>query len=220
MTTPAGAGNKPATSRVPPGMPRKASSPLSLRDVVSVAAAAAVVLTARSSLADHYVVPSGSMLPTVQLADRILVDKTAFGLRVPFTHTYVTGHGPSRSDVVVLSSPDDGTILLKRVVAVPGDVVRVHQGRLVLNGNPVPVLAEEGRLVERLDPRPHPIDLSEDGGPDFGPVVVPAGRYLVLGDNRANSRDGRFFGWVAREGILGRAVGVVWRDGRPSWIAL
>ncbi len=205
-------------------MTRPSSRPkpqrLTLRDFISVAAAVLVVLTARSSLADHYVVPSGSMLPTVHLADRILVDKTAYGLRVPFTHTYLTGHGPSHGDVVVLNSPDDGIVLLKRVVAVPGDRVEVRGGHLALNGVAEVIADQHGHLIERLDHHDHPVLLDPDGGPDFGPRIVPPDRYLVMGDNRGNSRDGRFFGWVDRNEILGRAVGVYWRDGRPSWIRL
>lgn len=199
--------------------PRKPTR-LTIRDFVAMAAAVLVVLTARSSLADHYVVPSGSMLPTVRLDDRILVDKTAFGLRVPFTHRYVTGHGPARGDVVVLNSPDDGIILLKRVVAEPGDKVEVRQGKIMLNGSPVPVAGDPSHLQETLGQHVHPLALEPDGGPDFGPEIVPPGRYLVMGDNRGNSRDGRYFGWVDRDEILGRAVGVYWRDGHPTWVRL
>src|SRR5580698_4669975 len=96
------------------------------RDLVSILAAAAVVLVARASFADHYRVPSGSMEPTVVVGDQICVNKAAYGLRIPGSETYVlSGEGPSRGDVVVLSSPADGEVLLKRVVAVPGDVVQV-----------------------------------------------------------------------------------------------
>ncbi|MGH7296007.1 MAG: signal peptidase I, partial [Polyangiaceae bacterium] len=97
-----------------------------LRDLVSVLAASAVCLVARASLADHYRVPSGSMEPTVAVGDQICVNKAAYGLRVPESHTYVvSAEGPRRGDVVVLASPSDGEVLLKRVVAVPGDVAQV-----------------------------------------------------------------------------------------------
>ena len=193
---------------------------MSLRDGVSLVATTIVLLAARSSLADHYQVPSGSMLPTVHLHDRILVDKSAYGLRVPFTRTYLTGQGPERGDVVVLTSPEDGKVLLKRVIAVPGDNVTVEGGRLVLNGQRMPVTYEAGTTVEQIDQRKHPLSLVPNGGPDFGPRLVPANQYLVMGDNRGDSHDGRYFGWVSRDEILGRAARVYWRDGAFAWIEL
>jgi signal peptidase I len=189
-----------------------------LRDVVPVLAAVAVVLVARSSFADHYVVPSGSMEPTVQVGDQVCVSKIAYGLRVPVSHEYVLrNQGPARGDVVVLSSPTDGEVLLKRVVAVPGDIVEVQDGRVTTNGVPAPVTEQDGGLVEQLGGHAHPLGAAYGGGPDFGPTRVPPDRFLVLGDNRGNSRDGRFFGWVARDAILGRALAVCLRDGMPVW---
>ena len=95
-----------------------------LRELTSVLAAAAVALVTRSSLADHYVVPTGSMLPTVQLEDHVVVSKLAYGVHIPLLNGYVTHFGgPARGDVVVLTAPDTGTVLLKRVAAVPGDRV-------------------------------------------------------------------------------------------------
>src|SRR5262245_47749050 len=96
------------------------------KDLLAIAAAAAVVLVGRSSLADHYHVPTGSMLPTVLENDHIFVNKAAYSLRLPFSHVELAEFGgPERGDVVVLESPESGIVLLKRVVAVPGDVVRV-----------------------------------------------------------------------------------------------
>jgi signal peptidase I len=197
-----------------------ASRPRSLlRDLVSVLAASVVVLVARASFADHYVVPSGSMEPTVQVGDQICVNKAAYGLRVPGSSTYVVeGRGPARGEVVVLASPADGEVLLKRVVAVPGDVVEVSGGRVTLDGVEAPVRTDgDGGLTEQLGGREHALSTEAGGGPDFGPTRVPDGSYLVLGDNRGNSRDGRYFGWVARGAILGRAAAVCWRDGTPGW---
>ena len=95
--------------------------------------------------------------------------------------------------------------------------MEVRDGRLILNDEPVPVDVAEGRVVEQLDGVRHELDPSRGGGPDFGPIVVPADRYLLLGDNRGNSRDGRLFGLVERSAILGRAVGIFLRDGTPTW---
>ncbi|MBX3187529.1 MAG: signal peptidase I [Labilithrix sp.] len=181
-----------------------------LRTLFQLASAAAVAFTARASFADHYRVPSGSMEPTVHVGDRIVVAKAAYGLRVPLSDAYLVRYAaPARGDVVVLEPPDRpdkdatdadafGSVLLKRVVAVEGDRVEVREGQVLI----------DGRKVE--EPR---ITLDAGGGPDLGPVIVPRGKVLVLGDNRGNSRDGRAFGWVDRDRILGRAFAVVTRDG-------
>jgi len=127
---------------------------------------------------------------------------------------------PARGDVVVLTSPDDGIVLLKRVVATPGDRVEVDGGKLVLNGAPVPIVVRDHELHEALGKSDHPVSLDAGGGPPFGPVVIPPDRYLVMGDNRGNSRDGRFFGLVSRSAIFGRAEGVFLRQGSLTWIGL
>jgi signal peptidase I len=192
-----------------------------LREVTSILAAATVALVARSSFADHYVVPSGSMLPTVQLQDHVVVSKIAYGVHIPLVPGYIASFGgPARGDVVVLTAPDTGIVLLKRVVGLPGDRVRVHDGELEVNGKAVPVLEQNGLPYEALGTRPHALDLDDGGGPEFGPKTLPADGYLVLGDNRGNSRDGRDFGLVSRDAILGRVKGVVLRGGRFTWIRL
>jgi signal peptidase I len=178
-----------------------------LRDLVSIAALVVGLLAARSSLADHYTVPSESMEPTIQVGDHIAVNKLAYGLRVPFTHVKLaTFDGPERGDVVVLDSPEEEKVLLKRVAAVPGDLVSVRNGEIFIDGRPLP--------------HAHRIRLDAGGGPELAPVRVPQDRYLVLGDNRGDSRDGRYFGFVTREAILGRAVAIVGRAGRPELSSL
>jgi signal peptidase I len=180
-----------------------------------------IVTGARISLADHYVVPSGSMEPTVMTSDHVVVDKLAYGLHVPLVGGYALHFAaPARGDVVVLESPEDGRVLLKRVVAVPGDEVSVVGGTLVIDGRAVPVDAREAAPIERLGAATHRINLAYGGGPDFGPLHVPAGRFLVLGDNRGNSRDGRWFGLVARDAVLGRVEGVIVRDGHLGWVRM
>ncbi len=181
----------------------------------------AIVVSARSSLADHYVVPTGSMLPTVQLDDHVLVDKLAYGLRVPLANDYaVRFAAPARGDVVVLRSPDDGSILLKRVVGVPGDDLRVVEGALTIDGRAMPIVARGDAAIEELGAVKHAISLACGGGPDYGPLRVPADRFLVMGDNRGNSRDGRYFGLVTRDAVVGRVQGVVLRHGAPTWVGL
>jgi len=191
------------------------------RDLVGIFSASAVLLVARASLADHYVVPSGSMRPTVEIGDHVCVDKLAYGLRLPLTERYlVEGASPAHGDVVVLTSPADGAVLLKRVVALPGDVVEVTAGRVSIDGRAVALREQDGVVVEQLGDHVHPLTTDLGGGPDFGPTVVPEGDYLVLGDNRGNSSDGRFFGWVKRQAILGKAVSICLHEQRPVWNAL
>jgi len=189
-----------------------------LRDLLPVVIVVGIVLTARSSLADHYHVPSGSMLPSLHVGDHIAVDKSAYGLRIPLTHVQLMGaQAPQRGDVVVFPSPETGEVLVKRVIAVGGDLVEVHKGRVSIDGTKVPMMVRDGELEEVLDDGPHEVRLDDGGGPEFGPTRVPAEHVLVLGDNRGNSHDGRFFGFVPDDMLLGRVVGIFLRDGHPTW---
>jgi signal peptidase I len=173
------------------------------RGLIQLATLAAVALTARASFADHYRVPSGSMEPTVHTGDHIAVAKAAYGLRVPLTKVWLARFGhPARGEVVVLESPEDGEVLLKRAVAVSGDVVEVRDGRVLL----------QGRAVD--EPW---VSVEMGGGPDFGPLRVPEGTLLVLGDNRGNSKDSRMLGLIDEARVLGRAIAVVSRDGRLAY---
>lgn len=191
-----------------------------MRELMIVAVFALVLMSARSSVADHYLVPSGSMQPTVEIDDHILVNKAAYGLRVPFSRTYLARFsGPSVGDVVVLDAPDEDKVLLKRVVGVPGSQVEVRGGRVWIDGKVAPVEQRGDALHELLGAADHLLRLTRGGGPAWGPLTIPDGRYLVMGDNRGDSRDGRFFGLVTREAILGRAVSVIWRAG-PTWDGL
>jgi signal peptidase I len=157
------------------------------------------MLVARASLADHYVVPSGSMEPTLFPGDRVLVDKRAYGLRIPFTLVRLTtGDRPARGDVVIFDAPDDGTRLIKRIVAVGGDLLEVRDGHAYVNG--------------RRETLPASLELRRGGGPDVAPVRVPGGHVFTMGDFRGNSRDSRWFGFVAEKDIYARASGVYYRS--------
>lgn len=192
-----------------------------LRTLAPIAATALVVLSARASLADHYVVPTGSMQPTVWPGDHVLVDKRAYGLRVPFAGWELTeGERPQRGDVVVFDSPEDGRRLLKRVVAVGNDVIEVRGGRLWLSGQPAAADDAVGRPAEHLGDHVFRLDLSRGGGPDYGPQRVPPGHVVVMGDFRGNSRDSRVYGPIPESALYGRALGVFWRAGEgPVWEA-
>lgn len=173
---------------------------------------------ARTSFANHYVVPSGSMQPTLEPGDRLFVDMRAYGLRIPFTDiTSADAPTPRRGDIVVFRSPADGTRLVKRVVAVGGDRVSLRDGRLSVDGV---ALALPGG-GERIGSRAVALDLGDGGGPDIATVVVPDGQLLVLGDHRGASADGRVFGFIDARAPYARGVGIFWRSGEgPTWRAL
>jgi signal peptidase I len=222
-----------ASSAPPPvaGTPERPGGRLSAfwRDWLRPLLGMALFLTAfRSALADWNDVPTGSMRPTILEGDRVLVDRRAYDLKIPFTRIHLAEWaGPRRGDVVVFVSPESGERLVKRVVGLPGDRIELVGHRLVVNGRAatysplapqrVPGLSAAGALgegqlfVERLGEENRTVLLSAapPAGRAFGPVVVPPGGYFMMGDNRDRSHDSRAFGPVPRGHILGRAVGVV-----------
>ncbi len=210
-------------------MDRARSKPPSKRWVKYLADLAffAIILVGRGSFADHYYVPSGSMEPTLQVGDRLAVDKSAYGLRIPLTHVWLTEKAPQRGDVVVFDSPADGNVLVKRLVGLPGDRIAFDGVNLLLNGQLVPQgFTQEDARIEYLPGAPHPLHPESYQGPPMREVEVPPRRYLMLGDHRGNSADSRSFGFVPRENLLGRAVAVSYspREGLSGserwWIPL
>ena len=175
-----------------------------------------IVSSLRSALADWNDVPTGSMKPTIQEGDRVVVNKLAYDLKVPFTTINIFKWGdPERGDIVVLFSPTDGTRLVKRVVALPGDRVEMRDGQLLINGqvmkqSPIDTTDDAYVLDENLYGHTHRIMLQQGTGAprSFDPVVVPKHQYFVLGDNRDNSNDSRYIGFIERRRIVGEAVAV------------
>ena len=185
-----------------------------------------VIIPVKSSLADFNWVPTGSMNPTILEGDFVFVNKAAYGLRVPLTlQRMARWSGPERGDIIICFSPEDNVRLIKRMIGLPGDVLELRRNQLYINGQAMPqsamdpnaledlsetLLAEGQFSVEQLDACTHPIMISP-GKPakrSFAPIVLPEGQYFVMGDNRDNSRDSRFFGFVPRKKIVGRAVGI------------
>jgi len=179
-----------------------------------------LVFAARSSLADHYYVPTGSMEYSLMPGDRVVVDKTAYGLRVPFTKIDVLGIGsPRRGEIAVFDSPHDGILLIKRIVAVSGDYVQLRDGRLWIDG--LPLSAARDTNIEHHGERQARLNLSDGGGPDIRGLRIPEDTVLVLGDHRGNSFDGRFFGLVPERELYGQAIGVYYRrDNGFLWLKL
>ncbi len=229
---------------------------------------AAVLLVLRSFLFEPYRIPSDSMMPTLLDGDFIVVNKFAYGLRLPVTYLKFHEIGePSRGDVAVFRFPTDPSVnYIKRVVGLPGDLVEVRSDRLVINGEPVPFL-DKGRYSdgcylnmrvaeERLGDRAHQVmhcespdgiavspraecnrsiqqnyvcnEWSAPGIADAGDhtgergIRVPAGSYLMIGDNRDNSYDGRYWGFVDEKLLVGKATRIwfnwdLQRSSGPDW---
>ena len=160
-----------------------------LRDWAPTALFLLCMFAFRSAAADWYDIPSGSMLPTLQIGDRVLVDNRVYNLRVPFTDIHLIERSvPVRGEVITFRSPVDGERLIKRVVAVAGDRISAFAGKLYVNGELQPGAA--GRM-------------------DFGPYDVPADNVFVMGDNRDNSFDSRYWGPLPLANVRGHALKVV-----------
>ncbi len=226
---------------------------------------AALVLLVRSFIFEPFRIPSDSMMPTLLDGDFIVVNKFAYGLRLPvLNQKFVAVGEPQRGDVVVFRYPPDPAVnYIKRLVGLPGDTVSVQDDQLIINGTPVPV-ADAGRYndgcylnfrlgVEQLGAHRHqtlscrtsgeigilPVascnrsnersyqcdDTEHSNEPDRNDkfdIRVPPGHYLMIGDNRDNSSDGRVWGFVPEENLVGRASRIwfnwdLQRSGGPNW---
>jgi len=179
----------------------------------------------RTAVAELNPIPSGSMRPNLLEGDVVLVNRTAYNLKVPLTDVVLARLGdPARGDVVTFFSPADGVRMIKRVIALPGDVVEMRNEQLVINGKPAEyALLDEVteplghrkvgavRLNEALGSKPHQIQVMPglSAARNFAPVTIPQDQFLMLGDNRNNSADSRYFGLVPRNLLIGRAERVV-----------
>jgi signal peptidase I len=195
----------------------------------------------RTAVADWNPIPSGSMRPTLLEGDVVLVNRLAYDLKVPLTDVALARLGePARGDVVTLHSPRDGTRLIKRIVALPGDVVEMRDEVLYVNGTPAdysqPVRVQEQRggvptaavrAVERLAAREHEVQFlpAVPAQRSFPALRVPDASYFVLGDNRDDSADSRYIGVVPRALLIGRAHHIlvsadILADWRPRFTRL
>jgi signal peptidase I len=188
----------------------------------------------RTAVADWNPIPSASMHPNLLEGDVVFVNRLAYDLKVPLTDIVVSRlKDPVRGDVVTFASPKDGTRLIKRIVAVPGDVVEMRNEQLVVNGKAAQYavvdaateqlpggVADVVRLHETVEGRGHPIQVMPQlkARSTFAPVTIPKDQFMMLGDNRDNSADSRYIGLVPRHLLVGRAVRVlVSADYQGNW---
>ncbi len=186
----------------------------------------AVVLVLRSFVVEPFVIPSGSMIPTLVEGDYILVNKYDYGLRLPVFGTKVLDVGlPERGDVMVFFPPHEDRYFIKRVVGLPGDVVRYGNKRLLINGEVVPAEAigpveRDGTTMlaveEVLGDHTHEIHVFPGKIKPTREWTIKEGHYFMMGDNRDRSEDSRFWGTVPEENIVGRAI-AVWMHKEPGF---
>ncbi|WP_163339013.1 signal peptidase I [Desulfopila sp. IMCC35008] len=193
----------------------------------------------KSAIADWNDIPTGSMEPTILVGDRVFVNKLAYDLKIPYTTIHLaTWDEPRRGDIVVFYSPQDGTRLIKRVVGLPGDTIGLRHNKLFINGtflqyeeaeaglsdqDSIDVLSNSAIFKEDLLGHHHIVKImpEQPSRNTFRPVTIPEGNYFMMGDNRDNSADSRFFGFVERKRIVGRAstVAISRKDSfaHPRW---
>jgi signal peptidase I len=193
----------------------------------SILVAVMIATSFKSAIADWNVVPTGSMKPTIVEGDRIFVNKLAYDLKIPYTTWHIAEWSdPKRGDIVVFYSPADGKRLVKRVVGIPGDSIAMRNNRLIINGSRVGYESADflknddasnggydgrRRFIENLNGTKHPVMITpqKPSPRSFRPVSVPEGHFFMLGDNRDNSADSRYFGYVERSQIVGQATAIV-----------
>ncbi|ART61783.1 signal peptidase I [Kushneria marisflavi] len=189
-----------------------------------------VVLVLRSFVIEPFQIPSRSMEPTLDVGDFIAVSKFSYGLRLPVINTKILDVGePERGDIMVFRFPGDPSVnYIKRVIGVPGDRIRYQDKQLYINGQPVRKELLDDNSVddtqalyrEYLKGAEHHIFNNLDApGPQMSEVTVPPGHYFMMGDNRDDSNDSRYWGFVPEENIVGRAFGVWmhWNGGLPDF---
>lgn len=173
--------------------------------VEAISIAIILALFIRTFVVQAFKIPSGSMLPTLLIGDHLLVNKFIYGIRMPFTgEVMVPIQSPERGDVVVFKFPKDRSVdYIKRVVGIPGDTVEIKNKKVFINGKAVEDPHAHFSSSSILDGAATPRD-------NFGPILVPEGRIFVMGDNRDNSYDSRFWGFVDQRDILGKAFILYW----------
>ncbi len=161
-----------------------------------------LALIIRTFFVQAFKIPSESMLGALQVGDHLFVNKFHYGVKWPFTHSYaIDGADPVYGDIIVFEYPKDPSLdYIKRVVGVPGDVIEIRNKQFLRNGEPI-----KEAYIRQTEPTVV-VPLRDN----FGPFTVPEGEYFVMGDNRDNSQDSRFWGTVQKSAIRGKAWRIYW----------
>jgi len=168
--------------------------------VKSIVLALILALFIRTFFVQAYKIPSGSMIPTLLIGDHILVNKFVYGVRNPFNRDlWIKGRLPKRQEIIVFIYPKNRKLdFIKRVIGLPGDVIEIRNKQVWVNGQPL-----NEPYVQHTDPKILPPELSPRD--NFGPIKVPPGHLFVMGDNRDESYDSRFWGFVPIKDVKGKA---------------
>ena len=206
----------PVTEEIAPTVQiEKRRKSLTREYVEAIVIAVLLAVVIRTLVIQAFTIPSGSMMDSLLVGDYILVNKFIYGAEVPFTDRHLPGiRQPRRGDIIVFRYPqDESRDFIKRVVAVEGERVQVRDNRVLVNGQPLD------------EPYVRPGSFSATPSNHCGyvyacdPVVVPPGSYFVMGDNRDNSQDSRYWGFVRRSKIRGKAFVIYWSwDGDHHWL--
>ena len=174
-------------------------------NVEAILLAIILALTIRTFVVQAFKIPSGSMLPTLQIGDHILVSKFIYGVKMPFTGTtLIPVSDPKANDIIVFQFPKDPKLdYIKRVIGVAGDIIEIRDKKVMVNGKQF--LDTHAVFKDSLV---HPATI--DSRDNFGPVTVPVNKLFVMGDNRDNSFDGRFWGFVDLSAVRGKAWLIYW----------
>jgi len=171
----------------------------------AIVIAVLLALFIRTFVVQAFKIPSGSMLPTLQIGDHLLVSKFIYGIKLPFTGTLLVPFKKiTQGDVVVFRFPKDRSVdYIKRVIGTPGDTVEVRNKKVIVNGKPINDSHAHITSATILDTKSSPRD-------NMGPILVPEDHIFVMGDNRDNSYDSRFWGFVDQKDVLGKAFILYW----------
>ena len=176
----------------------------------AIATAFILALIVMTFVIQAFKIPSGSMIPTLKVGDHIFVLKFIYGVKIPFSDTILFHTwAPKRGDVVVFKYPrDEKTDFVKRLIGEPGDTIEIKNKQLYINGEAMKepyIVHSDSAVLQDRD--------------NFGPITVPEGKYFMMGDNRDQSLDSRFWGFVSENKLKGKAFIIYWSwDGKDEWV--
>lgn len=184
-----------------------------IREYIEAAVIALILaLFVRTFIVQAFKIPSGSMKETLLIGDHILVNKFIYGISIPFSDIKLFAGVPEKGDIIVFKYPkDESRDFIKRVVATPGDTVEIRSQKVYINGH----LLNEPYAVHRKPPLPSPYSYPRDA---YGPIEIPEDKVFMMGDNRENSQDSRFWGLLDIQKIRGKAFIIYWSWDKENYL--